>query len=204
MILRWLQNRKRRKLLAAPFPLEWLDYLHKNVAHYRALTDTEKAKLRDDLRIFIAEKYWEGCKGLEVTAEMKVTIAAQACLLLLGLEHDYFRRVKTILIYPEGFRPGNEDPLHDDLVNEDHIEALGQASYRGPVIISWADALSGGQNEADGLNVVLHEFAHELDFLDGTFDGTPPLKDRAQYQKWQEVMTQEYNLLIRNAEKGKK
>jgi|SRR6516162_3213487 Mlc titration factor MtfA (ptsG expression regulator) len=204
MLFRWLQKRKRQKILAAPFPVDWLQYLERNGAHYRLLAENEKAKLRDDLRIFIAEKRWEGCKGLQLTDEMKVTIAAHACLLILALDHDYFRRVRTILVYPEGFMIGDEDPLRDELVIEEHMGALGQIHYRGPVIISWADALAAGQTESGGINVVLHEFAHELDFLDGTFDGTPPLQDRAQYKKWQEIMTQEYNLLVRNTEKGKK
>src|SRR5262249_37038635 len=85
---------------------------------------------------------------------------------------------------------------HDDLV--------GQAHYRGPVIVSWTDALAGSQNEADGINTVLHEFAHELDFLDGEINGTPRLRDRSQYRIWREVMTQEYQRLVKMAEKGAK
>src|SRR6516162_8906369 len=80
MIFSWLRNRRRRKLLARPFPAAWLEYLNKNVAHYRFLSPAEQAKLRDDLRIFVAEKNWEGCGGLAMTDEVRVTIAAQACL----------------------------------------------------------------------------------------------------------------------------
>src|SRR4051812_15468234 len=85
MLLAWLRHRRRRALLAHPFPAEWEAYLYKNVAHYRHLADAEKARLRDDVRVFVAEKHWEGCGGLSMTDEIRVTIAAQACLLVLGL-----------------------------------------------------------------------------------------------------------------------
>ena len=100
MILRWLRNRRRRKLLESPFLPVWLDYLRGNVAHYRFLSDVEQAKLRDDVRIFVAEKHWEGCGGLAMTEEIQVTIAAQACLLVLAFEHNYFERVQSVLVYP--------------------------------------------------------------------------------------------------------
>src|SRR6058998_843752 len=114
----WLKEERRRGLLAQPFPPEWLDYLHGNVALYAALAEGEKARLRDDLRVLVDEKNWEGCRGLAVTGEMKVTIAAQAALLLLGLGHDYFRRVLSVLVYPSGFQIAPEDTLRDGLVPE--------------------------------------------------------------------------------------
>src|SRR5438105_13249050 len=110
MVFSWLQRRRRAKLLARPFPPEWLNYLHKNVAHYQHLSEQEQSRLRDDLRIFIAEKYWEGCGGLQITEEIKVTIAAQACLLVLGMRHNYFDRVSSILVYPRGYSvPADDD-----------------------------------------------------------------------------------------------
>src|SRR5438552_9844849 len=103
MFFSWLRRRRREKLLAEPFPHEWLDILKKNVWHYPLLHSAEQARLRDDLRVVVAEKNWEGCGGLEINDEIKVTIAAQACLLLLGLEHDYFDRVLSILVYPTAY-----------------------------------------------------------------------------------------------------
>ena len=85
MFMAWLKNRRRRKLLSTPYPPSWLDYLDVNLAQYRSLSIEEQSKLRDDLRVFIAEKNWEGCGGLKLTDEMKVTIAAYACLMTLGL-----------------------------------------------------------------------------------------------------------------------
>jgi Mlc titration factor MtfA (ptsG expression regulator)/Zn-finger nucleic acid-binding protein len=202
MIFSWLKKRRRRRLLAASFPTDWLAHLQGNVAHYGLLGETERAKLRDDLRVLIAEKTWEGCGGLAVTDEMKVTIAAQACLLLLGVEHDYFSRVQSILVYPAGYRSpeGNVGP--GGVVHEGGGR-LGEAWYRGPVVLGWEAVRVGGQDHRDGRNVVLHEFAHQLDFLDGWIDGTPPLKSRAQSQKWHEVMTAEYARLVEESERGK-
>src|SRR5438128_4725871 len=103
-LLFWFNGQHRRAILSQPFRREWLEFLKKNVPHYSLLSGKEKAKLRNAVQIVIAEKHWEGCRGLEVTDEMKVAIAGQACLLILGMEKTYFPRVKTILVYPQGFR----------------------------------------------------------------------------------------------------
>src|SRR5436190_21754772 len=104
MLFSWLRRRRRTKLLSDPFPPSWMTHLVNNVAHYSHLSETEQERLRDGLRVFIAEKRWEGCGGLEITEEMKVTIAAQACLLVLNLPADeYYARVSAILVYPRGF-----------------------------------------------------------------------------------------------------
>jgi MtfA peptidase len=176
MLFSWLQRRRRRKILAAPFPAEWNDYLQRNVAHYRYLTPREQARLRDDLRIFVAEKNWEGCGGLAMTDEIKVSIAAQACLLVLGMEHNYFDRVRSVLVYPHGFVDPRESA--------------------GPVILSWSEVRDEGRNPRQGHNVVFHEFAHQLDMLDGVINGAPPLPDREQRERWQRVMTAEYRRLL--------
>jgi Mlc titration factor MtfA (ptsG expression regulator) len=201
MLFAWLKQRRRRQLLAAPFPEGWLTYLCQNVALYAPLTEAEQAKLRDDLRVFVAERTWEGCSGLAVTDEMKVTIAAQACLLLLNVEHDYFSRVPSILVYPSGYRAPAERRNPDGTVGGDPGR-LGEAWYRGPVILAWDSVLGGGKDAHDGQNVVLHEFAHQLDFLDGYADGTPPLSSREEYRKWHEVMNAEYERLVRESERG--
>ncbi len=192
MLFAWLKQRRRRQLLATPFPEEWLAYLRDNVALYAPLTEAEQAKLRDLLRIFVAERCWEGCGGLTVTDEMQVTIAAQACLLLLNIEHDTFSRVPSILVYPSGYRSPAE-----------RHGRLGEAWYRGPVVLAWDSVLGGGKNDGDGQNVVLHEFAHQLDFLDGYADGTPPLSSRAEYRQWHEVMTAEYERLVQESAQGR-
>jgi Mlc titration factor MtfA (ptsG expression regulator) len=102
-VLSWIKQRRRRKLVQRPFPDEWLGILRRNVVHFARLSPGEQAKLCDDLRIFASEKNWEGCGGLAVDDEIKVTIAAQACLLVLGFEGEYFDSVRSILVYPTAY-----------------------------------------------------------------------------------------------------
>src|SRR6516225_7643883 len=144
MLFSWLKQHRRRRILAAPFPAEWLGYLQANVPMYERLTEREKATLRDDLRIFVAEKHWEGCGGLTITDEMKVTIAAQACLLLLGIDHDSFESVLSILVYPSGFRSPDGWIGPDGVVHTD-TGLLGEAWRHGPVILAWDNVLAGGR-----------------------------------------------------------
>jgi Mlc titration factor MtfA (ptsG expression regulator) len=202
MFFSWLRNRRRRRILAKPFPPAWLEVLNQNVPLYGLLAEAEQATLRDDLRIFAAEKNWEGCGGLVLTDEMRVTIAAHACLLLLGIDHDSFERVYTILVYPSGFRSPEGWQGPDGVVHTD-VGLLGEAWLRGPVILAWDDVLAGARNARDGRNVVLHEFAHQVDYLDGVADGTPPLRSREQYRRWHDVMTAEYTRLAEESEHGR-
>lgn len=197
MIFQWLKRRRRRALFAEPIPTEWRPWLHENVAAWRHLTDAERVRLLDITRVLIAEKDWEGCGGLRMSDRIKLTIAAQAGLLLLGLDHDYYPNVHTILVYPAGYvlpqsdgRPG--EPIHRPV--------LGHASMGGPVVLSWRSAKAGGLNAKDGRNLVFHEFAHKLDMLDGTVDGTPPLR-RRHHRAWFKIMTREFEALQRRRSK---
>ncbi len=203
MILSWLRRRRRRRLLARPFPPAWHEYLKRNVTHYQYLSAREQARLRDDLRIFIAEKRWEGCAGLTITEEMQVTIAAQACLLVLGLEHNYFDRVLSVLVYPQGFLDPQERPGPLGVIDGHGAACIGQAWYRGPVILSWSDAREGARHPRLGHNVVIHEFAHQLDMLDGGINGTPPLGSAEEQARWQEIMTVEFRRLVEASQHGK-
>lgn len=203
MLFSWLKKRRRRKVLAASFPAAWEDYLQRNVAHYRFLTPAEQARLRDDLRIFIAEKNWEGCGGLAMTDEIQVTIAAQACLLVLGMEHNYFDRVQSILVYPHGFVDPRENAGAGGLLRMTGVPLEGQAVYLGPVILSWDEVRDESRHPRRGRNVVFHEFAHQLDMLDGVINGTPPLVDRQQRERWKRVMTAEYRKLLEASAEGR-
>lgn len=200
----WLKRRTRRRLLSSPFPDKWGRFLSRNVKHYSLLTETEQAKLRDDLRVLIAEKNWEGCGGLAINNEVKVTIAAQASLLLLGFHNKYFEMVQSILVYPNAFVGPDQTDIGGgfELVGESSNE--GEAWYRGPVVLSWPDALAGGRCESGGRNLVVHEFAHQLDMENGDVsDGTPVLADRTQHDCWQQVMQAEYERLARDCRRGR-
>ncbi len=202
----WFVNHRRKKLARKQFPLSWESIIHCNLAHYSLLDDIERSQLRALIQVFIAEKYWEGCGGIEITDEIRVTIAAQACLLLLGLPHDYYHNVLTILVYPSTVTPPRRKLGFFEIALEpieDSHPIIGQAFQQGPVIIIWDAALHGGRHPELGYNVVYHEFAHKLDMLDGTADGTPPLRNRAEYRDWVRTCSREYLRLRQDIEQGK-
>ncbi|MEX0676464.1 MAG: M90 family metallopeptidase [Pirellulales bacterium] len=198
MILSWLRKRRRKKILAAPFPAEWQAHVEKSVPHYQFLSPREKDKLRDDLRVFVAEKNWEGCGGLAVTDEMKVAIAAQACLMTLSLESEPFRGVLSILIYPALYAVP-EERWHEGWSIRGESARLGESWYRGPVILSWSEIAADLEHPGDGSNLVWHEFAHQIDMLDRSINGTPPLSSPAERRRWHEVMTAEFEQLQSDA-----
>jgi Mlc titration factor MtfA (ptsG expression regulator) len=193
MFLGWLRRRRRQRILARPFPPAWTGILERNLYHYKFLTGDEQARLRGDVAIFVAEKNWEGCGGLELTEEIKVTIAGLACLLLLHLEHDHYAGVLSILVYPRGYLVPRRNEL-DMQADEPH---LGEAWYRGPVILSWSQIRRDCRRPGWGHNLVWHEFAHQLDMLDRETNGTPPLQNRQQRIAWRDVMTEEFQQLRR-------
>jgi len=206
-MFRWFINRRRKKLTRTPFPPLWEDIIRRNVGHYCFLKDAERAHLRALIQVFLSEKHWEGAGGLELTDEIRVTVSAQACLLLLGLPHDYYKNVESIIVYPSTVVPPPRKPgfFENTIAPADLAQPIiGQAFQQGPVIIIWDAALRGGRHPKSGHNVIYHEFAHKLDMLDGMADGTPPLRDRAEYREWVLTCSQEYLRLKNRTEKGKK
>lgn len=194
----WFLSR-RRKLLAQPLPGTWEGILAHNVRHDRLLGESDRVRLRQTARVLVAEKKWVGCNGLEISEEICVTIAAGASLLVLGSPGFYFPRVKSILVYPEIYtHPRQQLGL---LVAED-VPVSGEAWYRGPVILSWRDVLRGARNPYDGHNVTIHEFAHQLDALDGAMDGTLPWTMPGQRERWEEVLQREFDDLRHQVEHG--
>lgn len=203
MIFPWSREHRRRELLAQPFSEAWRGWLNANVWQYGLLTEADQNRLRDDLRVLIAEKDWEGGRGFAVTDKVRVTIAAQAALLLLGLKHDYFGDVETVIVYPASYVATERTWGPGGVLNETPTPRLGETSHRGPVIVSWADALAAGRGYASGRNVVLHEFAHRLDLRNGDVDGVPPLGNDRQYEEWSQVMSAEYENLVADAQEGR-
>lgn len=170
------------------------------------LNDVERAELRALIQVFIAEKYWEGAGGLELDDEIRVTVSAQACLLLLGIPHNYYRNVLSIIVYPSIVIPRQREQgfFENTLRPVDVVQPiLGQAFMQGPVIIIWDAALHGSRHPELGHNVIYHEFAHKLDMLDGAADGTPPLRNRAEYREWGRICSGEYIRLRHDAAEGR-
>jgi len=193
----WFKNRRRKKILAQPVPESWSLHFNRNVRLTWGLNEEETKRLEQIVQVIFAEKEWEGCDGLELTEEIKVTISALAGLMLLGVPEFYFDNVKTILVFPKAFRRQTQSGW---VMDESHRS--GEAWQGGPIILSWKDALRGGRDEDDGQNLVIHEFAHALDGLDGEMGGNVMFDDSATSQRWQEVVEREFAELCRAKEEG--
>jgi MtfA peptidase len=198
-----LKRRRRGRLRAAPFPPEWEQILRKNVPLYGRLPETDRRELHGHIHVFLAEKHFEGCGGLTLTDEIRVTIAAQACLLLLHRDTDYYCRLITILVYPSAYIARSVEPIGGGVVLEGEVARLGEAWRDGVVVLSWDDVRAGASDIHDGHNVVLHEFAHQLDQEDGAADGAPILEHRSRYVAWARVLGVEFEQLRRDAERGR-
>lgn len=200
MVFAWMKQRRRRRLLAQPLPEAWRQYLSRNVPYYRLLSELDRRRLGKALRIVVAEKRWEGCGGLEMSDEIRVTIAGTACLLILGVADFYFDGVQSILVYPDTYSHREQrDP--SGVVRQD-VPISGEAWHRGPVVLAWGDVLRDLRHPHHGRNVVLHEFAHQLDGLDGEMGGTPPMPDRQLAARWDEVFSREYRQLVEAGRHG--
>lgn len=191
----WLKGRKRKKLKARPFPQAWVRIIHRNVPYYGVLTDEEREELHGHIQVFLHEKRFEGCAGVEITEEIRLTVAAQACLLLLRRATNYFPTLRTILIYPYHYRAKTFRHIGGGAVVESYETRLGESWSRGEIVLSWDNVRHGAANMEDGLNVVLHEFAHQLDEEIGGTDGAPLLPDPVMYEDWARVLGREYEQL---------
>jgi MtfA peptidase len=199
----FFKNRRRKRLRAATFPAEWLRFIEKNVRFYACLPEPDRRELQGLIQILLAEKIFEGCGGLVLTDEIKVTIAAQACLLLLHRDTDIYPKLTTILIYPSAYIAKAIRPVGSGLALEGENVNLGESWTNGIVVLSWDDVLAGASDLQDGKNLVLHEFAHQLDREDGAVDGAPLLDQRSQYVTWARVLSAEFERLKRESWMGR-
>jgi MtfA peptidase len=183
-------------LLEEVFPDAWLPYLHQNVFLFGLLSEADQGRLLQRVPRFIAGKFWEGCAGLEITDEIRVTIAAQACLLVLGFERYCFEDFQTILVYPGGYLCIQPDTLEERDYRGHH---LGEAHPGGPVVLSWWHSLWGGRHRGRE-NLVLHEFAHKLAEGGDGQRGLPPLEEGQDAERWESVFAAEYERLLDDAE----
>ena len=199
-MLRWLQRRRRSSIRARPFPDAWRAIVARNVPYVALLPPADRAELEGHVQVFLAEKHFEGCNGLRITDEIRVTIAAQACILLLHRQTDYFSRLVSILVYPSAYVASGERHLGGGLVSDETSVRLGESWVSGVVVVAWDDVRSGAHDIRDGQNVVLHEFAHQLDQETGTADGTPILARHSSYVAWARVLGRDFDELVRDTE----
>jgi hypothetical protein len=156
----------------------------------------DQAELLGHVQIFLAEKRFEGCGGLELSDEICVTIAAQACLLLLHRDTDYYPELISILVYPSAYIAREDRYLGNNIWQQGDEGRLGHTGRKmGSLVLAWDEARRGASDPADGKNVVLHEFAHQLDFEDFQTDGAPALHTRSEYLAWARVMSREFEEL---------
>jgi Mlc titration factor MtfA (ptsG expression regulator) len=200
MVYSWLRARRRQQWLREPISHQWRDILAKRVRHYQYLDVTKRAWLEGVVRVLTAEKEWVGGGGFVLTDEMKATIAGYAGVMTLGLpEPYYFDRLMTIIVYPRAFVPRSSrfDQHAPPLFGPGPL--LGEAWHRGPVILSWSSIES--QREP-GRNLVIHEFSHHVDGLDGDVDGTPPMYDGERAAAWYRVTENEFERLRQDTGHG--
>jgi Mlc titration factor MtfA (ptsG expression regulator) len=198
-----LRERRRRRLRAAPFPAVWRTIVEQRFPLFGRLTPADQAELLGHIQVFLHEKKFEGCGGLEISDEIRVTIAAQACLLLLHREPHYYPRLVSILVYPHPYVAKATQRLPGGIVNEGESSRLGESWVEDLVVLAWDAVRAGASDANDGHNVVLHEFAHQLDQEDGTSDGAPILEHRSQYVAWARILGAEFEELQRAAERGR-
>lgn len=194
----WRRKRVRRE----PFPPAWRQTLRERVPYFRSMPADLQLQLKKHIQVFLAEKPFIGCAGLVVSDEMRVLIAAQACLLILNRRGDYFANLRQILVYPGAFIV---DKVHADgsgVLQDQRRVLAGESWQQGQVILSWQDAIDGAEVPDDGRNVVIHEFAHQLDQDNGRANGAPWLGGQRRRERWAQVLGQEFAHLQRRVRAG--
>ncbi len=174
-----------------------------NADFMNSLSQRQQAKIRQSVQILVAEKNWEGCGGLVLTDEHRVTIAAQMARMTLHFDQDYFDSVLSILIYPAAYQAKSQEQLGGGVIVEGRSDRLGEAWHRGPVILSWSEVLENVRDAYPQRNVVIHEFAHQIDMRNGSHaDGFPPLESAEVAQKWSRVMPTAFEELTHICQMG--
>ena len=195
-----MKRRKRERLLASPLTAEQRAVVERLVPLVRRLPEPTRRALEGKINRFLDQITFRGQNGLEVTEDMRLSIAAQACLLIVN-SPVWYDTLRNVLIYPSAFLT-NRDTHDGQFVHENSHATLGESWARGPVILSWDHALRGGLDAEDGQNVVIHEFAHQLDGLSGYTNGIPILRKGQAYAGWEKAMLDAYRDQVQRVENG--
>jgi len=184
MLFDWLRTRRRRAIAGRPLPPEWDEILGRNVRQTQWLDAAARDRLRSWVAVFVAEKRFEGCRGMTVDDEVRVSIAGQAGLVVLGLEGEYFERLRSVLVYPGDYLGPRSTPLDGGGALEWNEPRLGETWDGGSMVLSWPRVLEGGRMRDGPRSVVIHECAHAIDMLDGEVDGVPPVPSARGRSEW--------------------
>jgi len=193
---------RRRRIRRQPFPAAWREVLRRRMPAFARLPVDLQLQVKKHIQVLVAEKPFIGCAGLVITDEVRVLIAAQAALLLLHRQAGYFVNLRQILVYPGAFVVERSQPDELGLTHETRRALSGESWEQGQILLSWDDVLAGAADPADGHNVVIHEFAHQLDQERGRANGAPWLGRREGYASWARVLSGEYAALQRQLAHG--
>ena len=206
MIFDWIRNGRRQGWLEASQPAEWENWLREGVWQYNHLPYELGQRVRDFVAVLFHEKHWEGGDGFEVSDQMRVTIAGQAALLTLGFNEPYFfDKLRSIIVYRGSYeqRPVSHENLFIGRLQEQmptRGQLLGESWQGGPIVLAWNVLQRDGRNARRRRSLVLHEFAHHLDGLDGSTDGTPPMNSYRFEKQWYEITSREFQQLLHFAQ----
>ena len=198
----WRVETRRARLRGQPFPAEWRRILQQRVPCVARLPADLQLQLKQHIQVFLAEKPFLACGGLVLTEEIRVVIAAQACLLVLNRPATYFPNLRQILVYPGPFVVNRVRADGAGVLQDLRQVLSGESWSQGQVILSWEDVVESAADPADGRNIVVHEFAHQLDQESGHANGAPHLGSRAARNSWSSVFSQEFARLQQRAEAG--
>lgn len=198
----YLPRRRYRRYMARPFPDAWSEALSR-VPLCRGLPEELRQELKEKIKAFLYHKRVVGCEGLEVSDDMRVQVAALACLLVLNRPSTLYGSMQWVYLFPGAFRSRRPERDEIGVVSTPEGDLLGHSWSNGRVVLAWDSVRDSIARPGDGFNVVLHEFAHQLDQEDGSADGAPLLYERADYADWSEVLSEEYEQLHRDLERGR-
>lgn len=205
-LLRWLtgtRSRRRARLRLRPFPPRWLEIIQRRVAIWHRIPHADRLELLRHILIFLDEKRFEGCGGMEITDEVRLTIAAQACILLLHRETDYFPALRSILVYPDEYLAPAAEQHESGIVVEDHEPRAGESWAEGSLVLSWRDVVEGSADGRSGENVVLHEFAHQIDDEWGLSSADPREQPEGDAQQWATAFREAFARHERDVKRGR-
>lgn len=200
----WIPRYRLKRALAVPFPEEWASLLEQNIDVYVRLPMPLRLQLRQLIKQFLHQVHFTGAGGLEISDEIRVTIAAEACMLILNRNSRVYPRLRYIIVYPTSFLVPRGHTDEAGVVSHHPRGLLGESWHNGKVILAWDSVLHGSRNFLDGENVVLHEFAHQLDSETGSANGAPLLGGASSYATWAQVLSGEFKDLKSDRRRGRR
>jgi Mlc titration factor MtfA (ptsG expression regulator) len=197
-----LTSARRKRLRSQPVPPDWVRILTRTFPLYPLLPPVDQQELHGHLQVFLAEKEFEGVNGLVLTDEMRVTVAANACLLLLHRESDYYPGLSTVVLYPGEYVGRRVEVDETGIVREEDEVRSGESWVGGSLVLSWEDVRLGGQEGCEDYNVVIHEFAHQWDLLDGITEPVPLFGRKSARRLWAEYLQEDFAWLCAEVDGG--